>query len=74
MSKCRYQFEEVKSVIDSKSFVMTNSMEKELAVVMKITAKENDVNDFLHIFRLFLLPSSVQLLIAVASLSSSFQI
>ena len=46
MSKCRYQFEEVKSVIDSKSFVMTNSMEKELAVVMKITAKENDVNDF----------------------------
>ena len=45
MSQCRYQFEEVKWFIDSKSFYMTNSWEKKLAVIMKITAKVNDVND-----------------------------
>jgi len=45
MSKYRYQFEEVKWFIDSKNFFMTNSLEKELAVIMKITPKVNDVND-----------------------------
>jgi len=48
---------------------VTNSLEKELAVIMKITPKVDDVNEILQIFRLLLLPSSVQLQLVITSVS-----